>query len=86
MGGAFGIYGPPAAKFAFIATGSEDGSIWMWDVGTKTVLQRLEGAHDGVVFSVDTHSERSWLVSGGADRTVRVWRYNDSPALQQTAD
>jgi COMPASS component SWD3 len=55
----------------------------MWDVGTKTVLQRLEMAHDGVVFSVDTHPERSWLVSGGADRTVRVWRCQDSPPTLQ---
>ena len=85
MGGAFGNYGHPSATFAFIASGSEDGSIWMWDVGTKTVLQRLEGAHEGVVFSVDTHSERPWLVSGGADRTVRVWQC-DSTAVQQAAD
>jgi COMPASS component SWD3 len=85
IGGAFGTYGTPSATFAFIATGSEDGSIWMWDVGTKTVLQRLENSHDGVVFSVDVHPERPLLVSGGADRTIRVWRDNHLSPSQQVA-
>lgn len=76
LGGGFGVYGPAGGPFSFITTGSEDGSIWMWDVGTKTVLQRIDAAHEGVVFSVDAHPSRPWLVSGGADRTVRVWRHD----------
>jgi COMPASS component SWD3 len=85
MGGAFGTYGAADATFSFIASGSEDGGIWLWDVGTKTVLQNLENAHEGVVFSVDAHPERSWLVSGGTDRTVRLWRHS-SPLPQSNTD
>jgi COMPASS component SWD3 len=76
IGGAFGTYGTPEYPFAFIASGSEDGSVWLWDVGTKNVLQKIEGAHQGVVLGVDTHPTEPLIVSGGADRTVRVWRYD----------
>ena len=74
IGGAFGIYGPKYYPFAFVASGSEDGAIWLWDVSSKTVLQRLGGAHDGVVFGIDTHTSERCIVSGGADRFVKVWR------------
>ena len=86
LSGAFGIYGEvdeeerggstrrpgPAAstKQAFVASGSEDGAIVLWNVGSKAVLQRLEG-HEGVVLGVD--ARKDMLVSGGLDGTVRLW-------------
>ncbi len=73
IGGAFGVY----EDEAFVASGSEDGGIVIWDVTSKNVLQRLEG-HEGVVLGVDTHPKEGLLVSGGFDRTVRVWRLDDS--------
>lgn len=73
ISGAFGIH----QDEAFIISGSEDGSIFIWDVTSKKVLQKLEG-HDGVVLGVDTHPKGNWLVSGGLDRTVRIWRTDDS--------
>lgn len=68
IGGAFGVYA--GGTQAFAASGSEDGGILMWDVTSKGVLQRLEG-HEGVVLGLDTRE--GLLVSGGLDRTVRVW-------------
>lgn len=44
--------------------------LW-WDVQSKEVLQR-EGGHEGVVLGVDTWRE-DLVVSGGLDRTVRIW-------------
>jgi COMPASS component SWD3 len=71
--GCFGVYGSPEERYAFVASGSEDGAIVLWDVSSKNVLQRLEG-HTGVVMGVDTHPTEQAIVSGGLDRTVRVWR------------
>lgn len=70
IGGAFGIYGKGTQAFA--ASGSEDGSIAIWDVVSKELLQRMEG-HEGVVLGLDTLPGESLLVSGGLDRTIRVW-------------
>ena len=46
LGGAFGLYGEEREK-AFVVSGSEDGGMFVWDVVSKTVLQRMEGAHEG---------------------------------------
>lgn len=56
--------------------------VW-WDVQSKEVLQR-EGSHEGVVLGVDTWGPESLVVSGGTDRTVRVWarKENDDGADQ----
>ena len=54
-----------------MVSGSEDGGVWVWDVSDKRVLQRIEGAHEGVVLGVDA---RGYLmVSCGVDGCVRVW-------------
>ncbi|MCJ1281753.1 hypothetical protein MMC26_001076 [Xylographa opegraphella] len=77
IGGAFGVYG--GGDQAFIASGSEDGNITLWDVPSKNILQRLEG-HDGVVLGLDTLSGKGLLVSGGLDGTVRIWRAEEEEA------
>ncbi|KAL9113580.1 MAG: hypothetical protein Q9227_002318 [Pyrenula ochraceoflavens] len=64
-------------KGAFVVSGSEDGSVVAWDVSSKEVLWRGEGAHEGPVMGVDVWSkegERSWMVTCGLDKKVRVWR------------
>ena len=85
--GAFGVYGKDAfepareaeaqdptedAKWAFVVSGSEDGTLLLWDVVTKNVLQQLRG-HEGPVLGVDTHPSHKWMVSAGLDKTIRVW-------------
>jgi COMPASS component SWD3 len=81
IGGAFGVYGTRECPWAFVASGSEDGSVVLWDVGSKNVLQRLEG-HEGVVLGVDAHPTERVLVSAGVDRTVRVWRVDESAGVE----
>lgn len=77
IAGTFGVYGD--GDRAFVASGSEDNSLIIWDVSSKDMLQRLEG-HEGVVLGVDTHPDSSLLVSGGLDCTVRVWLRDDVDA------
>jgi COMPASS component SWD3 len=78
LSGAFGTYGVKPEEFAFVASGSEDGTVFLWDVSSKNVLQRLEG-HTEAVMSVDTHPTEQLIASAGLDRTVRVWRAVDAP-------
>ncbi|KAI9658297.1 MAG: WD domain protein [Bathelium mastoideum] len=73
-GGSPGMIGRERERYAFIASGSEDGAILVWDVQSKEVLQRLERAHAGAVLGVDAHPALPLLASGGLDRTVRLWR------------
>lgn len=83
LSGAFGTYGgDPPNQYAFVASGSEDGIIYLWDVSSKNVLQRLEG-HKGAVLSADTHPSEQLIVSGGLDKTVRVWRHNPHPVVEE---
>lgn len=80
LSGAFGTYGTePPYEYAFVASGSEDGEIVLWDVSTKNVLQRLQGGHTDTVLSVDTHPTEKLIVSGGLDKTVRVWKETVAP-------
>ncbi|CAA9956971.1 wd repeat domain 5b [Pyrenophora teres f. maculata] len=74
LSGAFGTYGDvPGQEYAFIASGSEDNQVVIWDVSSKNILQRLEG-HTEAVLSVDTHPNERLIASAGLDRTVRLWR------------
>lgn len=90
--GAFGITGEESigsdgkkslgTQEAFIASGSEDGAIVIWDVKSKEVLQRLEGEHEGPVFGVDVNSRgtgtsKNMLVSCGMDGKVVMWKVEE---------
>ena len=72
IGGAFGTYGDGSQ--VFVASGSEDGAVVLWDVTSKKVLQRLE-AHSGVVLGVDTMGGD--MATCGVDGTVRLWRVDE---------
>ena len=76
LSGTIGRY-RDGGRDAFVVSGSEDGSLLAWDVGSKEVLWRAEAAHDGPVLGVDIwrarDGERAWLVSCGMDKTIRVW-------------
>ena len=74
IGGAFGVYGGEEGveQRACVVSGSEDGNILCWDVQSKEILQTM-GGHQGVVLGVDTLNKEGLIVSGGIDKTVRVW-------------
>jgi COMPASS component SWD3 len=90
LSGGFGVYGqvtPRAPGYAFAVSGSEDGAILCWDVVNKKILQRIEG-HSGVVLGVDTcaTSQGRYLVSCGADGTVRVWEETSEETEESDPD
>lgn len=77
------MYGTAPYQSAFIASGSECGSIFLWDVSSKNIMQKLEG-HDGPVLSVDTHPTEPWIVSAGLDKSIRIWKMEDEPPAPVT--
>lgn len=56
-----------------LATGSRDGTIYLWDAEGGGLLEILAG-HNQDVLSVAFSADGGSLASGGADRTVKIWR------------
>jgi len=56
----------------WVALGTTDGAIVIWDVSTGRELRRMK-EHTGMVASVDFSADGSLLASGSADKTVIVW-------------
>mmetsp|Transcript_16667 Transcript_16667/g.27015 ORF Transcript_16667/g.27015 Transcript_16667/m.27015 type:complete len:175 (+) Transcript_16667:706-1230(+) len=74
----------------WVVSGSEDNKIYIWDLQTKQIEQRLSG-HSDVVLTVDSHPNKNLLASGeicsskkGA--AVRVWKHNNMVGDGEVAD
>lgn len=72
--GADGKAGPQ-----YIAAGSEDHKVYLWDLQTRQVVQTLEG-HTDVVLAVASHPKRNIIASGACtnDSGIRIWT-DDGP-------
>lgn len=57
----------------WLTTGSEDGVIIVWDIGTGKRIKQMRGHGKSAVYSLSFNKEGNILVSGGADQSVRVW-------------
>ena len=55
-----------------LASGSQDGTVRLWDAATRNPIATFEG-HTSGVNSVSFSSDGSLLASGSWDRTVRLW-------------
>jgi WD40 repeat protein len=56
----------------FIASGSDDNTVKLWDADSGKLIRSLEGHQNwvrGVAFSPDGR----WLASGCEDNTVKLW-------------
>ena len=57
---------------SWLASGSRDGTVRIWDVATGRQRATLKG-HSSWVSAVAVAPDGSWLASGGSDGTVRIW-------------
>ena len=60
----------------FVAAGSLDKSVRIWDTTSGVLVERTEGeqGHKDSVYSVAFSPNGSHLVSGSLDKTIRMWK------------
>jgi WD40 repeat protein len=56
----------------YLASGSKDRTIKIWEVATGKGLRTLTG-HSGVVLSVAYSPDGRYLASGSQDKTIKIW-------------
>lgn len=68
----------------YIITASQDKLIKLWDVSTGQLVRSLSGHKRGVWSVSCTFAQEMLLVSGSADRNVKIWRLSDDFACIKT--
>ena len=60
----------------FVAAGSLDRSVRVWDIRSGTLIARLDGmdGHKDSVYSVAFGPDGETLVSGSLDKTIKMWQ------------
>jgi U4/U6 small nuclear ribonucleoprotein PRP4 len=70
----------PKRSGTFFISSGFDKNVNIFSADDWSLVQSLSG-HTGNVHSVDTTRDGRWIVSGGYDRTVKLWGRNDGQGL-----
>jgi len=67
----------------YVAAGSLDKSVRVWDTTTGFLVERLEGeqGHMDSVYSVAFAPNSRDLVSGSLDKTIKMWELSTPPRI-----
>jgi len=68
------LYHPDGSQL--LTTGSNR-KITYWDTFDGTTIRMVDGSEDGEINTLDITSEGQHFVSGGEDRLVRIWGYDE---------
>ena len=72
-----------SADARILATGSEDGTVRLWETTTGRPFASLQG-HTGGVWSVALSPDGTLLASGSTDGTVRLWQVSTGRPLARS--
>ncbi|CAI8029120.1 WD repeat-containing protein 38 [Geodia barretti] len=65
-----------------ILTSGEEGVVYMWDLGSGTVVREFKG-HRGPVSAMCCSSDGSLLATGGSDRTLRLYNLTSNTSSEE---
>ncbi|MFT7643536.1 MAG: WD40 repeat protein [Pirellulaceae bacterium] len=66
-------------------TAGHDGKMLRWEVENLEVIDRFVG-HRGEVNSIAIASDGSFAISGGQDKTARIWNLHRQSIVGETAN
>ncbi|KKF97481.1 U4/U6 small nuclear ribonucleoprotein PRP4-like protein [Ceratocystis platani] len=70
----------PKKSGTFFVSSSYDRTVKVFSADDWAIVQTLNG-HTGPVGSVDISQDSKWIVSGGHDRTIKLWGRNDGEGI-----
>lgn len=65
-----------------LLTAGSDRKITYWDSVECSAIRELEGSKSGEINALDIAADGSFFVSGGADRIVKLWGYDEGSCIQ----
>ena len=69
---------PKTSDDIFLAIGSQDGTIKLWDISKgKELVNNSDNNHDGGVYSVAFSQDGKILASGSQDGKIKLWEESD---------
>lgn len=81
------VHSPPASHWRtrltawqnLVAGGSDDARVYIWDIESGELVQRLPG-HKGAVFSARCIQQQSVLATCSQDATIKTWTFDPDQA------
>jgi COMPASS component SWD3 len=70
------VAGSSGGREGLVVGGSEDGLVYLWDLGTGKLLSRLRG-HSDVVYHAKWNEHKSLLATCSDDGTAMTWWYDE---------
>lgn len=58
-----------------VLLGTKSGEVEVWDISTSTLIETVS-AHEGAVWTMAVQTDGKGVVTGGADKTCRFWRFD----------
>lgn len=68
---------------SLVVVGTRAGELQLFDLITSQMLECVETAHEGAIWSLDITYDGKKLITGSADKTVKFWNFSIDEAEKQ---